>query len=113
MLLYQLIHEMNALQRQSQTELQEVQRSFEQQLADLDFRLLNWRNKEAKLKKVEQKVHSAEKKWMQRVTQAKERYVALKKRHALEMEGYRSQINILKNSLKQMEKFAAHDQTHH
>ena len=98
------------MHRHAQSELQEVQRSFETQLADLDYRLVQWKSKEKKLRKVEMKVQNHELKMQEKLDKVKERYIALKKRNSLEMEGYRNQVLMLRSSLKHVEKLVAQQQ---
>lgn len=100
----ELLEEMSRLQRAAQWELMDVQRSFEQQLADLDSRIMHWRSKEQKLLSLKQKVHNNELKLQSRLQLAKQRYFALKKRNALEMEGYGNQLQQLRASLRKLDK---------
>lgn len=70
---HQLIEEMNSLQRSAQKELQDCQRSFEQQLADLDYKITHWREKERHLLSLKEKVHTSELKLHNTLTETKER----------------------------------------
>lgn len=99
-----LLEEMNSLQRATQRELSECHRSFEQQLADLDCRIMHWKDKEQRLLSLKEKTQSRERKLHDKLALAKERYFSLKRRNALEMEGYRNQLQQLRLAVKALEK---------
>jgi hypothetical protein len=64
---------MNSLQRQAQRELQECQRSFEQQLTELDYRIVQWKQKEESLLALQIKVQNQELKLQNKLKVAKDR----------------------------------------
>jgi coiled-coil domain-containing protein 77 len=100
----QCIESLTSIQLQTQHELKEVEMNFKQQLLDLENELKRWRKKERKLAKTEIKVGNKEVKLQGRLKQVKERYIGLKRRNALEMEGYRNQVRQLKQGLKHLDR---------
>ncbi|KAJ1425256.1 hypothetical protein B484DRAFT_397996 [Ochromonadaceae sp. CCMP2298] len=98
-----LIGDMTLMQRRVKNELQDSTRDFQKQLAALSVKLNELKLKEEWTRGQNKKVVSDDV-LAEAALQAKNRYTKLRRRHALEMEGYQNEINTLRGRLSQVEK---------
>jgi hypothetical protein len=104
---HQLLTDMNLMKKRLKAEAANSTKDFHSQYVSLDHLLakLKKRNK-ALSEEVEKHDGSTEK--LERIEEvAKQRYLKLKTRHALEMEGYHNEAKMLKDRLKKLEVQAA------
>ncbi len=104
---HQLLTDMNLMKKRLRAEAANSTKDFHAQYVSLDHLLakLKKRNK-ALSEELEKHDGSAEK--LERIQEtAKQRYVKLRTRHALEMEGYHNEAKMLKDRLRKLEAEAA------
>ena len=101
---------MNHLKKRIKQEMEESMREFQKQLVDLNTQIRKLGLQEKAILEKRSKNQALEEKLKKELVTAKERYVKLKRRHALEMQGYQFQAKQLKLRLKQAEKLYAAEQ---
>jgi len=100
----QLMTDMSLMKRRLKSEANDSNKDFHSQHVHLDELLVKLKLREEKLRTMDKSEDGTQKKIEEMVQAAKERYDRLRRRTALEMEGYNNEENILRTKLKNLEK---------
>eukprot|EP01034_Spumella_vulgaris_P021567 gene21567-27605_t len=108
----QLMVDMNLMKRRVKEELEESNKQFTRQLAELDSQMRVLRKKEASITQEQSQTHMYEGKLIAALKEAREKYDRLRRRNALEIEGYQSEAAQLRARLAHVEKLYKWRQLH-
>lgn len=107
-----LTADMNLMKRRVKEELEASNKQFTRQLAKLDAKMRSLRAKEASITQEQSQTHVFESKLIAALQEAKDKYDRLRRRNALEIEGYQSEAAQLKARLAHVEKLYKWRQLH-
>lgn len=99
----QLLTDMNLMKRRLRAEASASSKDFQSQHDVLDSLLLKLKLRESKAVQDEKKIVTNQDKLHQACNDAKEKYERLRRRNALEMEGYTNEAKMLKSKLSALE----------
>jgi hypothetical protein len=97
---HQLSSEINLVKQKVDAELHQIKSNFSGQFKSLEDKMARLDKRKRKLTKL--KTGEKMKSLTENIALSKDKYEKLKKRNALELEGYQSEINLLNQRLKQL-----------
>ena len=104
---HQLLTDMNLMKKRLKAEAANSTKDFHAQYVSLDHLLVKLKKRNKALAE-EMEKHDGSTEKLERLQEvAKQRYMKLKTRHALEMEGYHNEAKMLKDRLRKLEAEAA------
>lgn len=100
----EILEEMERSRKSMKLELEDSMREFQHQLVSLEVQTDNLQRKKYELETTQSKISQKEEHLSEELTLWEGRYEKLRRRHALDMEGYRREIAMLEKKLQQLEK---------
>lgn len=100
----EILEEMERSRRSVQHELEDSMREFQHQLVSLNEQIENLERKKYELEAANSKTSQREEQLLAELAMWESRYEKLRRRNALDMEGYRREIDMLEKKLLHMEK---------